>query len=361
MESRVDTPSGSLPRLRPNRYHPPRSPSAGGMTGRSWSLALGERSSVLFSVMLPTYEPDMRLAQAIRSVLSQDLGSGRMEIVVVDDGSRESDVASIVRSADAGERVRLVRHADRLGLAGNWNRAVDASSGRLVHLLHQDDYVLPGFYARMATAFDRASGIGMAFCRSRIVDGEGRRLKTSSRLRWLPGVIDGWPETIVERQRVQTPSAVVARTTYEAVGPYRSDLCHTLDWEMWVRIGTRFPVWHDPCPLAAYRRHAGNESSRLFTKGAVWPDIVRAIRINAERFPEADRQALMRKSARWHLGSMIRTAVRQLRDDRIADAYTTLTVLPEMITLLADRDEAMGIERRLLQLNRRIDTLSAAA
>ncbi len=322
---------------------------------------MGDRSSVLFSVMLPTFEPDMRLAEALRSVLAQDRGPGLMEIVVVDDGSLESDVAAIVRSADARERVRLVRHANRLGLAGNWNRAIDASSGRLVHLLHQDDFVLPGFYARMAEAFRQADGIGMAFCRSRIIDGEGRRLKTSSRLRWLPGVVARWPEIIAERQRVQTPSAIVARSTYDAVGPYRTDLCHTLDWEMWVRIATRFPVWHEPRALAAYRRHAGNESSRLFTKGAVWPDIVRAIRLNSERFAEAERPTLMRKSARWHLGSMIRTAVRQLREERIADAHTTLDTLPEMLSLLADRQEAKAIERRLLQLNRRIDSLSAAA
>jgi len=311
--------------------------------------------------MLPTYEPDRRLAQAIRSVLAQDPGPARMEIVVVDDGSRESDVAAIIRSADAEERVRLVRHVSRLGLAGNWNRAVDAASGRLIHLLHQDDFVLPGFYARMDEAFRRADGIGMAFCRSRIIDGEGRRLKTSSRLRWLPGVVARWPEIIAERQRVQTPSAVITRSTYDAVGPYRTDLCHTLDWEMWVRIATRFPVWHEPRALASYRRHAGNESSRLFTKGAVWPDIVRAIRLNAERFAEADRPAIMRKSARWHLGSMIRTAIRQLQEERIADAHTTLAVLPEMLALLADREEAMAIERRLLQLNRRIESLSAAA
>ncbi len=322
---------------------------------------MGVRSSVLFSVMLPTYEPDMRLAQAIRSVLAQDPGESHMEIVVVDDGSRAADVEAVVRSADAGGRVRLVRHADRLGLAGNWNRAIHASSGRLVHLLHQDDFVMPGFYARMADAFARADGIGMAFCRSRIIDGEGRRLKTSSRLRWMPGVVARWPEIIGERQRVQTPSAVVARTTYDAVGPYRSDLCHTLDWEMWVRIATRFPVWHDPRPLAAYRRHAGNESSRLFTKGAVWPDIVRAIRINTQEFPEADRQPLVRRSARWHLGSMIRTAVRQLRESRITEAHATLSALPEMLSLMADHREARVIERQLLELSRRIESLSAAA
>ena len=311
--------------------------------------------------MLPTYEPDDRLIEAIRSVLVQAPSDDSMEIVVVDDCSRKADVAALVRFADPSGRVRIARNAQRLGLAGNWNRAVQSASGRLVHLLHQDDLVLPGFYARMVRAFDRMPRIGMAFCRSRIIDGAGRWLKTASRLRWTAGVLDGWPETIGERQRVQTPAVVVARAAYEVVGPYRPDLCHTLDWEMWVRIATRMPVWYEPRVLAAYRRHADNESTRLFTKGAVWPDIVRAIRLNAERFAEPGREEIVRRSARWHLGSMIRTAVRLIRDGHVADAHATLVTLPDMLALLASPDDARVIERRLMRLNLSIESVSAAA
>ena len=318
-------------------------------------------SGAIFSVMLPTYEPDERLIEAIRSVLAQPPGSDSMEIAVVDDCSQKADVSSLVRFADPSGRVRIMKHDRRLGLAGNWNRAVEASSGRLVHLLHQDDFVLPGFYGRIANAFERTPGIGMAFCRSRIIDGAGRWLKTTSRMRWTAGVLAGWPEKIGERQRVQTPSAVVARATYEAVGPYRPDLCYTLDWEMWVRIATRMPVWYEPRVLAAYRRHADNESSRLFMDGVVWPDLVRAIRANAEHFPEGSRNGIAQRSARWHLGSMIRTVVRQSRAGSSADAHATLSALPEMLALLADANEARAIERLLLQLNRRIESMSVAA
>jgi hypothetical protein len=38
---------------------------------------------------------------------------------------------------------------------------------------------------------------------------------------------------IAQRQRVQCPAAVVARSTYESVGGYRTDLRLALDWEMW--------------------------------------------------------------------------------------------------------------------------------
>ena len=231
--------------------------------------------------MLPTYEPDEKLCRTLASVLAQALTDDQMQIAVVDDASERSDVRALVHAADSTGRVEVIRHDRRLGIGGNWNRALAVAQGELVHLLHQDDYVLPGFYASMDQAFRRDPQIGMAFCRCRIVDGDDRRIKDSSLLRWTPGTIHGWLPVIAHRQRVQCPAAVVASSTYEAVGGYRTDLCMALDWEMWVRIAARYQVGYEPRALAAYCRHEANESAQLHASGAVWPDLVKTIEINA--------------------------------------------------------------------------------
>lgn len=288
--------------------------------------------------MLPTYEPDEKLCRALVSVLSQAPPTDQMQISVVDDASERSDVRALVHAADPAGRIELIRHDRRLGLGGNWNRAVAGARGDLVHLLHQDDYVLPGFYRRMDEAFRRAPSIGMAFCRCRIVDGDDRPIKTSSRLRWTSGIIHGWLPMIAQRQRVQCPAAVVARRTYEAVGGYRTDLCLTLDWEMWVRIAARHDVAYEPRPLAAYCRHAAGESARLEANGAVWPDLVRAIAINAASLPEASRAALVRRSATWYAGSARRTAAKQLSLGDASAARHTVSYVPRLLALAAHGD-----------------------
>ena len=203
-----------------------------------------------FSVMLPTYEPDHRLGRSLAAVLAQAPGPEAMQIAVVDDGSRQVDVRALVRSFDPAGRVEVHLNQRRAGLAGNWNRCLSLARGKFVHLLHQDDHVLPGFYDRIGYGFRAAPGIGMAFCRSRIVDGNDHLIKTASRQQWTAGVLGGWLPRIAERQRVQTPAAVVARSTYERLGGFRTDLCHALDWEMWVRIAAAAPVWYDPRVLA---------------------------------------------------------------------------------------------------------------
>jgi glycosyltransferase involved in cell wall biosynthesis len=277
-----------------------------------------------FSVMLPTYRPTDTLGAALSSVLAQAPAAAEMQITVVDDGSPDGLVETIVRSIDPTGRVAILRHGERLGLAGNWNRAIDLARGELVHLLHQDDYVLPGFYARLDRGLRRTPDAGMAFCRTRLVDGADRWLKNSSRLAWFAGPLRGWLPVIAERQRLQTPAVVVPRATYERFGGYREDLCQALDWEMWVRIAARCRVWYEPRVLAAYRRHEANESARLLAKGDVWPDVIRTIEINAESLPETLRERITAASARWHAASALRSAERRLEAGDAAGARATL-------------------------------------
>lgn len=314
-----------------------------------------------FSVMLPTFDPDEKLCAALRSVLAQGIPPADMQITVVDDNSRPELTRELVRAVDASGRVEVVRHAERLGMAGNWNRAIALARGDLVHLLHQDDYVLPGFYVAMESGFRTAPQAGMAFCRSRIVDGNGRPIKSCSRLRWVPGVLRNWLPRIVERQRIQTPAAVVRREVYESLGGFRSDLRQALDWEMWVRIASRHVVWYEPRLLAVYRRHARNESARLLAANAVWPDLVRAIEINARSLPPSLRPRGLRASARWHAASACRTVDRLLAAGEAEQAAVVLEHVPALLRLGGVEVPSGALLRRLLNLRARISRAARRA
>jgi len=314
----------------------------------------GDAPRPRFSVMLPTFEPDDKLVAAVRSVLEQAPAPEAMQIAVVDDGSSSGMTRRLVRQADPAGRVEVIEHPQRLGLAGNWNRAIGLARGELVHLLHQDDYVLPGFYAAIDRGFRTGARVGMAFCRSRIIDGAGRKTKTSSRLRWLPGIIDRWLPLIAERQRAQTPAVVVRRDTYEAVGGYRPELRQTVDWEMWVRIAACHDVWYEPRCLAAYRRHPGNESTRLLHSGDTWPDIVRAIEFNAMHLPERIRHGAVQASVRWHAASALRTAERLLAAGSIDQAAAALASVPTLVRMIEAPGSVRLVHRRLNGLRERV-------
>ena len=181
-----------------------------------------------------------------------------MQITVVDDGSTSRFHEDVIRKL-APSRVELFRQPANVGLAGNWNRHA-RSRGRWVHIFHQDDLVLPGFYEAMARAANKRADAGAAFCRRVFIDGEGRELCFSTLLRPTAGILDNWIATISHGNHIQCPSVVVRRDVYEDLGGFRDDLVFVLDWEMWVRIPAHYQVWFEPEPHACYRNHGGNET-----------------------------------------------------------------------------------------------------
>ena len=243
--------------------------------------------------MLPVFEPDQRLGEALASVLNQDLGADVMQIAVVDDASARADVAALVAQISPDARVEVHRAARNRGLAANWNECIRLARGEIIHLLHQDDRVGAQFYARLSPAFAADPEIGMAFCRHAFLDDADRITGRSHRERWAPGVPRNWLARIAENQRIQCASALVRRTAYERLGGYREDLAYALDWEMWVRIAARYRVWYEPDTLAYYRRHEGNETARLRRENTITRDVFRAIELFAGHLPATKRERML--------------------------------------------------------------------
>jgi len=216
-----------------------------------------------WSVMMPVYRPDAHyFGLALEGVLQQDEGPERMQIEVVDDCSPDGDVERLVRQI-GGDRVVFSRTPKNLGLAGCWNTCIDRARGKWVHLFHQDDLVLPGFYKAMAKADASSENVGAAFCRHAWCDGEGKMGRNSEEHLDSSGILKEFMNLIASQQRIQTPSVVVRRAAYQKLGGFRTDLGYTLDWEMWQRIGSKYSIWFEPEILAVYREHRGAETSRI--------------------------------------------------------------------------------------------------
>jgi glycosyltransferase involved in cell wall biosynthesis len=268
----------------------------------------------LVSVMFPVFEPDRRLVAALRSVLRQDLGRDQMQIAVLDDGSAQSDIGALIAAAAApADRIEMFCADRNRGLAANWNECIRRSRGEVVHILHQDDWIDEGFYARLLPPFARHPLIGMAFCRHSFADENDRMTGRSHRERWSAGPLNDWLRRISERQRIQCASALVRRCVYEQLGGYRGDLKFALDWEMWVRIAARFQVWYEPKILAHYRRHQANETARLRRDGTLTRDVFDAIAAFAEHLPERERERLL-SAAYAHLA---RRTLKRLQRQRL--------------------------------------------
>jgi len=250
----------------------------------SISALIDEHQRPLWSVMIPVYNPNLAyLEQTLKSVLSQDPGLEKMQITVVDDCSENPDLEAWIQEIGQG-RIDFYRRKENLGLLPSWNDCLQRAKGHWVHLLHQDDIVLPGFYARLQSVLTQPD-IGAAFCRHFHIDNAGNRYYVSPIEKQTSGILENWSERLATAQRIQFASIVVRRSTYETLGGFCLEAQSAADWEMWQRIAANYPVWYEPEPLACYRLHDRSESSRLHRSGQNIADVRRAIQISAAYLP----------------------------------------------------------------------------
>jgi len=234
---------------------------------------LSEGDRPLWSVMIPTFNCAKYLRQTLESVLAQDTGPAQMQIEVVDDSSTLDDPEAVVRQV-GGARVTFHRKTCNEGAIANFNTCIERSRGHLVHILHGDDYVLPGFYSRFAKEARDHSDVSAFFARCQIVEEDGTLELLTKRLQYLE--TPGWQTgELFDHNDLATPGVVMRRSFYENHGGFFPSLIHCADWEMWVRAIQEGGALFINEPLAAYRFFQGNDTSRLRRTGETFRDNLR--------------------------------------------------------------------------------------
>jgi glycosyltransferase involved in cell wall biosynthesis len=253
--------------------------------------------------MIPTYNCARYLRQTLTSVLAQAPGPDQMQIEVVDDGSTVDDPAAVVRQWGQG-RVAFHRNSQNQGVTKNFNVCLQRSRGHLVHILHGDDYVLPGFYQRIKAAAEKYPSAALLATRSFDIDADNVILHVAPRLRDLETAAHA-VESFFYTTPIQTPGVVMRRDFYEQHGGFDLRLAHTADCEMWARAIGLASGCITPEVLACYRTFPGNDSGHLARTAGNLHDIERLNQIFAARYPAFDSKKAARRV--WH------TARQQIR------------------------------------------------
>lgn len=238
--------------------------------------------------MVPTYNPPANfLQQALKSILQQDPGSGRMQIEVVDDCSPNADVKKMVESIGGG-RVAFSQTPKNSGLAGCWNTCIARARGEWVHILHQDDYVLPGFYQKLESIAAQHPQVNLLSTRSFFVDGQGIIWRMTERLTRLENGGQAVDDFFCGSP-IQCAGVAVRRSFYETHGGFLPELKYTIDCEMWTRAISSGGGVVAPDVLSCYRLFGEGETGRLSRSAEMFKDMTRLNDLFAERYVNFDR------------------------------------------------------------------------
>jgi hypothetical protein len=209
------------------------------------------------SVLMPVFNAEAYLAQAVESILGQTFKD--FEFIIVDDGSTDASPALLQHYARKDGRIHLISRENR-GIARTRNELLSQAQGEFVAMMDADDIALPDRLSRQIAFLQHHPEVVCLGSSYQLIDEAGRLLLTCFAV----------PEEDTDIQRqlltgcggVHQPTVMFRRATAIAIGGYDEAMPVCEDLDLWMRMGEVGKLANLKQPLVQYRLHARSISEQ---------------------------------------------------------------------------------------------------
>lgn len=262
----------------------------------------------LVSVVLPVYNGQPYLGEAIASILSQTLKD--FELIIINDGSKDDSDAAI-RSFD-DPRIRYYPQANQ-GLAATLNLAVKQARGKYIARQDQDDISVPNRLEQQVAFLEGNPKVGIVGSWARIIVG---KTPVDRELKHPVGNTEMQFMALFDSPLVH-PSVMIRREVFDVVGFYSTDPQRQPpeDYEFWSRVVQYYELANIPEYLLTYREVEGS-MSRAPSKAF----IDKVIMISAENIARATGRSIRDRRVRA-LAELVRRPARASASKRAVIAF----------------------------------------
>lgn len=206
----------------------------------------------MISVIIPTYNSDRYICEAIDSVLCQTYTD--YEVIVIDDGSTD-DTGRII-----ADRYPMVRYylVENRGAASARNLGISKAQGEFIAFLDADDRWLPAKLEKQVALFEADKTVGLVFTENVNFNEQGLlEFTANKRSRLMHGNI---VRNIFVNSNVVTSTVMVRKSVFDHVGLFEEDLFVAEDDNMWMRICMKYGIALLDERLVQYRETKGSLS-----------------------------------------------------------------------------------------------------
>jgi glycosyltransferase involved in cell wall biosynthesis len=210
-------------------------------------------SAIMFiSVVLPAYNAERHLSEAIESVLRQTHED--LELILIDDGSADRTRTIMEEFGRIDARVRVVHHSN-WGLVRSLNHGIEVARAEWIARMDADDVMEPSRLERQIAFLANHPSLAVAATLVSYIGSDGRVLGYSYSNLTRPGAA----ERIRSRDRlihVPHPTVLMRRDTVLQIGGYRKEFRHCEDLDLWNRLADAGEeILVQPEYLLRYRIH----------------------------------------------------------------------------------------------------------
>jgi glycosyltransferase involved in cell wall biosynthesis len=259
----------------------------------------------LVSVILPAYNAEKFIGRTLLSVTDQSYRN--LEVIVVDDGSKDGTAAIVEEFARRDHRVRLIRQ-ENAGVRAARNRAIANARGGFVAPIDADDLWHRDKLAVQVEALRAAPPTtAVAYCWWVPID-EQDVVKENGRIPF-PCQFEGnvLIEMAVQNFIGNGSIPLIRRSALRDIGGYDPDQSLCSDWQLYFELAEHGDYVLVRRALVGYRQWSGSLSSAVGSMERRWKATTKWIR---QRYPRLPRNAIRRQIYHGH-AYLFRLAVKR--------------------------------------------------
>lgn len=203
----------------------------------------------LVSVMIPYYNCEQYIAETIASVEVQHYPN--IEIIIVDDGSREESAAFLTKLLETKPTIRLVTQNNQ-GVAAARNHAARLASGEYFLFLDADDQILPDYIQKSVKILESNPDCKLVYPQAEFFDAkEGF---------WQLPPYEGI-KSLLTGNCFPSSVSMHRAADFKALGGFDKNLVTHEDWDFWIRLlSGGGKVYQIPEVLFRYRKRRDGSS-----------------------------------------------------------------------------------------------------
>jgi len=215
----------------------------------------------LVSIVTPCYNSVEFIERCIQSVLSQDYPN--VEHIIQDGASTDGTLDILKKYTN---RVNWISEPDN-GQSDGLNRALQRCKGDFICVLNADDELLPHAASWAVAHFARYPDVAVIYGDQYDVGPDGKILNRTY------GPEYDFSKIFCVENVIPAQAAFIRRVHFEQVGFYADITRKTCpDYEMFVRIGLKFPIIHITGFVCKYRWHPGSEGHQA----SIIPEMIKS-------------------------------------------------------------------------------------
>ena len=224
----------------------------------------------LVSIIMPLYNAERFISQAIESVLLQSYHN--FELLIVDDKSTDSSIEIVTRYMKKDKRIKLFFLDVNSGTVKARNKAIQEAKGDLISFLDSDDMWLPDKLQRQI-AFLNENNLVLTYCTYETMDQNSKYINTRD---CLPLVTY---KDMLKSNQIGNLTGIYDVSFFGKV--YMEDVGHE-DYVMWLHLLKKIPFTKGiEEPLAKYRVLSGSISSnKIKTLAWQWHIYIEVEKLN---------------------------------------------------------------------------------